>query len=163
MRTRAPDTIVYRVSKAVSFLGLPVVTALKVTNASARDVKHPTTMFSGAARAVRLSQRSLLSTSRPLHTTNVLRETPTRLTNILADEVPLATQVQRVTEQGIHLEDGRIVPSSCIIMDQKLFLWNVPQTLWEGWTEEHFHVFDVVVPKPGAQIRLQPLLFCRGD
>ena len=106
-------------------------------------------MFSGAAPVTRLS-RTTLRTLRPLHTTTALRNTPTHLNNILESEVAPSTAVKTVAEDGIYLADGRIVPSSCIFLDNKVFLWDVPQTLWEGWTDEHFKIFDVVVPKPGA-------------
>ena len=36
------------------------------------------------------------------------------------------------------------------ILNGKTLLWNTPEGLWDGWTEDHFEVFDVVVPKPGA-------------
>ena len=58
-----------------------------------------------------------------------------------------AVQVKRITSEGIELADGLILPSACIFLNGKTFLWDVPR---EGWSEEHFEVFDVVVPKPGA-------------
>ena len=58
-------------------------------------------------------------------------------------------QVRKMTGGGIELEDGLILPSSCIFLDGEVFLWNVPSTLWDGWSKEHFKVFEVVVPKPG--------------
>lgn len=89
-------------------------------------------------------------TARPLHTTRIVRQIPTALNNILAGGPAPLTQVKTVSPEGIHLQDGRIIPSSCIFLDGKVFLWDVPQTLWDGWTNERFQVFDVVVPKPGA-------------
>lgn len=75
-------------------------------------------------------------------------------------------QVRKITQGGIELEDGLILASSCIFLDGQVFLWDVPvsrtdmgtgsstssgvERRWEGWTKEHFVVFEVVVPKPGA-------------
>ena len=55
---------------------------------------------------------------------------------------------EAVEREGLHLEDGRIVKGPCIFLEGKVFLWNVPPA-WEGWKEEHFDIFKVVVPKPG--------------
>ena len=84
-----------------------------------------------------------------MRTTPALRESPTKFTNILAGANVPATQVKTVTPEGIHLEDGRIIPGPCVFLEGKAFLWNVPPTPWDGWRPEHFAVFDVVVPKPG--------------
>lgn len=97
-----------------------------------------------------LVRNNLRTTLRSLHTTPVLRDSPTKLTNILAGANAPATQVKTVTSEGIHLEDGRIIPGPCIFLEGKVYLWNVPSTMWEGWNPEHFEVFDLTVPKPGA-------------
>ncbi|KAH8094904.1 NADH dehydrogenase 1 alpha subcomplex assembly factor 3 [Cristinia sonorae] len=86
--------------------------------------------------------------SRPLHSTRIRRNTPTALNNILAGGAAPAVQVKTITEEGIELVDGLILPSACIFLNGKTFLWNVPENLWEGWKNEHFEVFDLVVPKP---------------
>jgi NADH dehydrogenase [ubiquinone] 1 alpha subcomplex assembly factor 3 len=90
-----------------------------------------------------------------VHSTKCLRaESPTKFTNILAGANVLTTQVKTVTPEGVHLEDGRIIRGPCIFLEGKVLLWNVPQSqdkgIWEGWTEEHFKLFDVTVPKPGT-------------
>lgn len=82
-------------------------------------------------------------TTRPAHS-------PTALNNILAGGAAPAVQVKTITSQGIELADGLIIPSACIFLNGKTFLWDIPGNSWEGWKEEHFEVFDVVVPKPGA-------------
>ncbi|KAG6919730.1 hypothetical protein DXG01_001564 [Tephrocybe rancida] len=70
-------------------------------------------------------------------------------TNILADsDSPPAVQVQSITNAGIQLMDGLMVPSACIFLEGKVFLWDVPATLWTGWGTEHFEIFETVVPKP---------------
>lgn len=97
-----------------------------------------------------LLRHSLRNSPRLLHSTATLRDSPTHFTNILAGANVPATQVKSVTPEGIHLEDGRIVPGPCIFLEGQVFLWNVPSTLWDGWKPEHFEVFDAVVPKPGA-------------
>ncbi|PSR73693.1 hypothetical protein PHLCEN_2v10612 [Hermanssonia centrifuga] len=70
------------------------------------------------------------------------------LHNILAGGASPSTQVKTITAEGINLADGRIIPSSCIFLDGKVFLWQTPETFWDGWGTEHFEVFDAVVPKP---------------
>ncbi|KAK0207033.1 NADH dehydrogenase 1 alpha subcomplex assembly factor 3 [Desarmillaria ectypa] len=89
------------------------------------------------------------------------------LTNILADDNPPAVQVKRITNQGIQLVDGLVLPSACIFLEGQVFLWDVPQTLWEGWRKEHLEIFDLVFPRPeilllGTGARLvQPPQFIR--
>ncbi|GLB34212.1 putative DUF498-domain-containing protein [Lyophyllum shimeji] len=70
------------------------------------------------------------------------------LTNILADENPPPVQVKTITNDGIQLLDGLVLPSACIFLGGKVFLWDVPHKLWEGWGQEHFEIFETVVPKP---------------
>ncbi|KAI9513243.1 DUF498-domain-containing protein [Russula earlei] len=86
---------------------------------------------------------------RALHTARVLRNQKwSQLTNILAGEIPPPVQVKSVTNAGVLLHDGRLLPSACIFLDGEVLLWDVPPTLWTGWDENKFEVFDVVVPKP---------------
>jgi NADH dehydrogenase [ubiquinone] 1 alpha subcomplex assembly factor 3 len=73
-----------------------------------------------------------------------------QLTNILAGEIPPPVQVKSITNAGILLQDGRLLPSACIFLEGEVILWDVPPTLWKGWDESRFKVFDVIVPKPGA-------------
>ncbi|KAH9965776.1 DUF498-domain-containing protein [Russula dissimulans] len=86
---------------------------------------------------------------RALHTARVLRNQKwSQLTNILAGEIPPPVQVKSVTTAGVLLQDGRLLPSACIFLEGEVLLWDVPPTLWKGWDERNFEVFDVVVPKP---------------
>ncbi|KAH7931323.1 MAS20-domain-containing protein [Leucogyrophana mollusca] len=80
--------------------------------------------------------------------TTLRNDRPTTLTNMLAGDVPPAVQVNSVSAEGIQLADGLILPSACIFLDGKVFLWNVPTTLWAGWGKEHFGIFETAVPKP---------------
>lgn len=75
-------------------------------------------------------------------------DTPTKFTNILAGANVPPVQVKTITSEGIQLEDGLVIPSSCIFLEGKVFLWNVPPMPWEGWKPEHFEIFDTVIPKP---------------
>jgi len=48
---------------------------------------------------------------------------------------------------------GLILPSACIFLGGRVFLWNVPPVTggasnWDAWNIDHFKVFEVVVPKP---------------
>ncbi|OAX44843.1 DUF498-domain-containing protein [Rhizopogon vinicolor AM-OR11-026] len=86
---------------------------------------------------------------RGLHTTPIRKtDRPTVFTNMLAGDVPPPVQVSSITSAGIQLADGLILPSACIFLDGKVFLWDVPTRLWDGWTREHWNVFELVVPKP---------------
>lgn len=112
-----------------------------------------------------LRSRALL---RAFHTARVLKWP--QLTNILAGEIPPPVQVKSITNAGVLLRDGRLLPSACIFLEGEVLLWDVPPTLWKGWDERKFDVFDVVVPKPGAspppvhraQRGLIPFLFARN-
>ncbi|KAL5527818.1 hypothetical protein ACEPAG_6619 [Sanghuangporus baumii] len=73
---------------------------------------------------------------------------PTKLHNILGDGPAPPVQVRKIAAGGIELEDGLILPSACIFLDGDVFLWNVPITLWDGWTKELFEMFETVIPKP---------------
>ena len=97
--------------------------------------------------------RSFRPPAHRLHTTRPLSQ-PTALNNILAGGAAPAVQVKTITNDGIVLADGLIIPSACIFLNGKTLLWNVPEHLWDGWKEEHFEVFEAVVPKPGAFRRI---------
>ncbi|KAJ6615625.1 NADH dehydrogenase 1 alpha subcomplex assembly factor 3 [Mycena sp. CBHHK59/15] len=84
---------------------------------------------------------------RQLHTTSTLRSSPTGLTNILASDTPPAVQVASVSEDGILLEDGLLLPAACIFLDGKVFLWDVPESVTH-WGREHLTMFELVVPRP---------------
>ena len=117
----------------------------------ARDVKRAlrSTMLLRTIPAGRTALNIARTNVRHIHRTNVVRESPSTLYNILEGGPVPTTQVKTVSPQGVHLHDGRIIPSSCIFLDGKVFIWNVPQTLWEGWNKDHFQLFEMVVPKPG--------------
>jgi len=88
---------------------------------------------------------------RALHTTPIRKtDGPTVFTNMLAGDIPPPVQVSSVTSTGIQLADGLILPSACIFLDGKVFLWDVPTRLWDGWGRAHWDIFEAVVPKPGA-------------
>ncbi|OBZ70083.1 NADH dehydrogenase [ubiquinone] 1 alpha subcomplex assembly factor 3 [Grifola frondosa] len=101
-------------------------------------------------------RRNLRPSPRSFHSSHSARDGG-GLTNILAGGDAPAVQVKTITSAGIQLADGLILPSSCIFLDGKVFLWKVPEKLWEGWGEEHFELFDTVVPKP------EILLFGTGE
>lgn len=93
--------------------------------------------------------RSIIaSQARALHASAVRSDRS--FTNMLADDNPPAVQVNSITEEGIQLADGLLLPSACIFLEGKVFLWDVPKQLWEGWSKEHFEIFETVVPKPGG-------------
>ena len=87
-------------------------------------------------------------------------------TNLLADaDNPPAVQVSSISDQeGIRLVDGLVLPAACIFLEGQVYLWDVPllktgnkssEVKWQGWTKDHFELFDIVVPKPGT-----PRFFC---
>ena len=81
-------------------------------------------------------------------------DTPTKFTNILAGANVPPVQVKRVTAEGVQLADGLMIPSACLFIEGRVFLWNVPPTPWQDWKPEHFEIFDAIVPKPGAHAPL---------
>ncbi|KIO12474.1 hypothetical protein M404DRAFT_56975, partial [Pisolithus tinctorius Marx 270] len=108
-----------------------------------------------------------------------LTDRPTTLTNILASDIPPPVQVLSVSKTGIKLADGLVLTGPVIFLDGKVFLWDVPNggfsstvstgmvsgnmERWEGWTSEHWSMFEVVVPKPeilvfgtGARVEFVP-------
>jgi NADH dehydrogenase [ubiquinone] 1 alpha subcomplex assembly factor 3 len=52
---------------------------------------------------------------------------------------------------------GLVLSSACIFLEGRVFLWEVPKVgshaNWPGWTVEHFKLFEVVIPRPGASSR----------
>ena len=87
-----------------------------------------------------------------------LSTTPRRLdrsfTNILADDNPPAVQVASIGQEGIQLVDGLKIPGPCVFLEGRVFLWDAPKVgegkeAWKEWKEEHFELFDTVVPAPG--------------
>ena len=91
------------------------------------------------------------SAVRQFHTRAALRY-PAGLENILGGGPAPPVQVKSIGEEGIQLADGLVIPSACIFLDGQVFLWNVPSKPWKDWNKEHFRIFDVVVPKPGARV-----------
>ncbi|KAG9051457.1 hypothetical protein FS837_006633 [Tulasnella sp. UAMH 9824] len=87
---------------------------------------------------------------RALHAT---RPTAAGLTNILEDRdsPPPPVQVKRITGDGIELMDGLLLPSSCIFLNGRVFLWDGPDLKdgkWDGWSKDRLAIFEAVVPKP---------------
>ena len=99
--------------------------------------------------SLRRSLRPILASS---HSRGI-RASPARydssFTNILADQNPPAVQVKSITSEGIQLVDGLLIPSACIFLEGQVFLWDVPNNLWDGWAKEHLEIFETVLPKPG--------------
>lgn len=112
-------------------------------------------LFRPAVRALlRNSARSALCTranARPFHVSYARRLPPNDggLNNILSGGEAPPVQVKTITSSGIQLADGLVLSSACIFLDGKVFMWNVPETTWDGWKPEHFEIFETVVPKPG--------------
>ena len=101
-------------------------------------------------------QPTSLSVGRNLHTTIIRRDRS--FTNLLADDNPPLVQVSSLSENGIRLADGLLIPGACIFLEGKVYLWDTPepytnlrttQEIWRAWAEEHFQIFDVVIPRPG--------------
>jgi hypothetical protein len=90
------------------------------------------------------------SAVRQFHTRPALRY-PAGLENILGGGPAPPVLVKSIGEEGIQLADGLVIPSACIFLDGKVFLWKVPPKPWRDWTKDHFRIFDVVVPKPGRR------------
>ncbi|KAF8806146.1 hypothetical protein BYT27DRAFT_7191451 [Phlegmacium glaucopus] len=96
--------------------------------------------------------RTSLLVSRKIHTTVARRDRS--FTNFLADDNPPPVQVSSLSDNGILLADGLLIPGACIFLEGKVYLWNVPelkssmQTTWSEWAEERFQIFDVVSPRP---------------
>ncbi|KAF8165753.1 NADH dehydrogenase 1 alpha subcomplex assembly factor 3 [Crassisporium funariophilum] len=94
------------------------------------------------------------SLGRNIHQTRVTRDRS--FTNFLADDNPPPVQVSSISENGIVLADGLLIPGSCLFLEGKVYLWDVPEIpkakgkeeRWSGWSEERFQIFDVVTPKP---------------
>lgn len=113
--------------------------------------------FTGQQKAISLSlTRRKCSNSgkfnpyvyRSIHTSSIRNDRS--FTNILADQdSPPPVQVASISEEGIQLSDGLLLRSACVFLEGKVFLWEVPQNLWEGWGPEHLELFEIVIPKPG--------------
>jgi NADH dehydrogenase [ubiquinone] 1 alpha subcomplex assembly factor 3 len=102
-------------------------------------------------------QSTSLLVSRNLHTTIVQRDRS--FTNFLADDNPPSVQASSLSDNGILLADGLLIPGACIFLEGKVYLWDTPeletntratQEIWRTWTEERFQIFDVVTPRPGG-------------
>ncbi|KAK2465928.1 hypothetical protein APHAL10511_001569 [Amanita phalloides] len=91
---------------------------------------------------------SVLAAHGPRRTTYGLKRCSSSLTNILADDNPPPVQVASIADDGIHLVDGLSIPGACIFLGGKVFLWDVPQTLWDDWDARHFKLFEIGTPRP---------------
>lgn len=114
-----------------------------------RSLTTPSANFSFIKVYTRQQLPQQVSATRHFQSCSIRRGSS--FTNILADDNPPPVQVTSITEDGIQLADGLLLPSSCIFLEGKVFLWNAPQQL-QSWSPEHFEVFDVVVPKPGVTL-----------
>ena len=85
-------------------------------------------------------------------------------TNLLTDaDNPPPVQVSIISDkEGIRLVDGLVLSAASIFLEGQDYTWDIPslkrvegdkteKDQWKGWTEHHFELFDVVVPKPGAR------------
>ena len=82
-----------------------------------------------------------------------LKRSSSTFTNILADDDnPPPVQVASIADDGIHLADGLAIPGACIFLEGKVFLWDIPHTLWDGWGTHHFKLFEIGAPRPGTFI-----------
>lgn len=97
-----------------------------------------------------LLRQSLRTQLRPLRAPHARRWASTGLDNILSGGPAPAVQVRSLGPNGLQLADGLEIPAACIFLEGKVFLWDIPQTLWKDWTPEHFQIFDIVHPKPGT-------------
>ncbi|OCH88326.1 DUF498-domain-containing protein [Obba rivulosa] len=110
-----------------------------------------------------LSPTTALLSARTFSSSSYLRSNVAHLSNILEGGPAPAVSVKTVTPAGIQLEDGLLLPGACIFLEGKVFLWDVPEQLWEGWGTEHFEIFEVTVPKPeilllgtGKKVKMVP-------
>lgn len=115
-------------------------------------------------RLLRFSLTTSHRTVRNFSTTvPILNAGPTKLHNILEGTHETQVKIRGASAKGIEFEDGFLLPSSCICIDEQVFLWNTPKELRkdEHWDKKHFSLFEVVVPKPGmsASVLSLSLLF----
>ncbi|KAF9527966.1 NADH dehydrogenase 1 alpha subcomplex assembly factor 3 [Crepidotus variabilis] len=108
-----------------------------------------------AAQLIQPAQSQSIQFLRALHATAATRDRS--FTNLLADDTPPAVQVSSISEQGIHLIDGLMIPGPCMFLEGKVFLWDVPSLdmssrvsdeRWLGWSDEKFELLDAVTPRP---------------
>ncbi|KDR84270.1 hypothetical protein GALMADRAFT_236977 [Galerina marginata CBS 339.88] len=107
--------------------------------------------------AINLQKSSFTGTlaCRNLHATCVTRDRS--FTNLLADDNPPAVQVSSISDVGIQLADGLVIPGACVFLEGKVFLWDVPginakakvkEERWPDWVEDNFQLLDMVTPRP---------------
>ena len=111
-------------------------------------------MFASTLRSAThsvLRHSRLASSSRAFHASYARRrpQPDGGLTNILSGGQAPEVQVKTVSQKGIQLSDGSVLSAACVFLGAKVFMWNVPENLWDGWTQEHFEIFETVIPKPG--------------
>ena len=124
-------------------------------------VPHTTSRSQPFARSTHWLSKNFkptsLSVDQNLHTTVIRRDRS--FTNLLADDNPPPVQVSSLSDNGIRLADGLLIPGACIFLEGKVYLWDTPeintytrttQEMWRAWTEEHFQIFDLVTPRPGG-------------
>ena len=135
----------------ISFLGHPMSFRFILAPSLRCAARRPLRDLS----SLRTSLRPILDSShfRGIHASPARHDSS--FTNILADENPPAVQVKSITTEGIQLVDGLLIPSACIFLEGQVFLWDVPNKLWDGWGQEHLEIFETVLPKPGEKSNRQ--------
>lgn len=123
-----------------------------------RVAPHTISRSQPFARSIRwLSKKFRPTVGRNLHTTVIRRDRS--FTNLLADDNPPPVQVSSLSDNGILLADGLLIPGACIFLEGKVYLWDTPelktntrttQEIWRAWGEERFQIFDLVSPRPGG-------------
>lgn len=134
------------------FLELPLTAmSFRVASRTLQRARHLSIRPACSLTQPRCNYRSIIATqARAIHASAMRSDRS--FTNMLADDNPPAVQVNSITEEGIQLADGLLLPSACIFLEGKVFLWDVPKELWGGWGKEHFEIFETVVPKPGEPL-----------
>lgn len=74
--------------------------------------------------------------------------------NILEDSERPPIMVESISETTFKLTDGIILPSSSVFLNGTAFMWDTPPPSfsWNGWSKEHFELFELVTPKPDILI-----------
>ena len=79
-------------------------------------------------------------------------ETAGALSSVLSDTGAL--QIQSIGKSGLTFSDGVICKGPVMLLDNKIFLWNVPTpNMPFNWgsevTQDAFKVFEMLTPRPG--------------
>lgn len=140
---------------------------------TARFARH-LSPFTATASTLRLAQpifsrqqyAATPISPRLIHTSPSLRASG-GLTNLFdADDQGARPRIQvnKLNDEGFHLSDGLVIPGGVIFVENRAFLWDVDPVgvdelsgrgKWKenGWSKERFAVFEMVVPRPGENVR----------